>query len=148
MVLSNHRRFGRRINSQERGPIRCCSFLCVASHVFFCGFQRYVSSLFLFFYVAASILNDDEQPQRLPSWADKYPAQVGSLVDKSMPLHEYMDKRDIRHQGRFTVLAMAAAKMAIAEGGIDVTKLDSDKFGVIIGSGIGGVEVLHIHPPC
>ncbi len=91
------------------------------------------------------ILNADA-PQRLPSWADEFPSQVGSLVDKSMPLHEYMDKRDIRRQGRFTVLAMAAAKMAVAKGGLDIKNVDNDKFGVIIGSGIGGVEVFHIYP--
>ncbi len=127
--------------------MRCCSILCVASYVFSAAFTTLYVPLFLFFYAATSTLNDDA-PQRLPSWADKYPAQVGSLVDKSMPLHEYMDKRDIRRQGRFTVLAMAAAKMAVAEGGLDITKLDSDKFGVIIGSGIGGVEVFRIHPSC
>ncbi len=69
---------------------------------------------------------------------------MGSLVDKSMPLHDYMDKRDIRRQGRFTVLAVAAAKMAIAEGGLDIKNVDNDKFGVIIGSGIGGVEVFFV----
>ncbi len=56
-----------------------------------------------------------------------------------------MDKRDIRRHGRFTTLAMVAAKMAVEEGGLDLTKIDNDKFGVIIGSGIGGVEVIHIH---
>lgn len=78
--------------------------------------------------------------QRLPEWADEYPAQVGCLVDPSFPVNDYMDKRDTRRQGRYTHLAMAAAKMAVSDAKLDPTAVESDKFGVIIGSGIGGVE--------
>eukprot|EP00611_Tribonema_gayanum_P025652 TRINITY_DN589_c0_g2_i3.p1 TRINITY_DN589_c0_g2~~TRINITY_DN589_c0_g2_i3.p1 ORF type:complete len:497 (-),score=181.45 TRINITY_DN589_c0_g2_i3:144-1556(-) len=78
--------------------------------------------------------------KKMPSWADEYPARVGALVDPSFDPAEWMDKRESRRQGRYTHFAMAASKMAIEDAKLDVTAIDSDKFGVLIGSGIGGVE--------
>jgi len=49
----------------------------------------------------------------------------------------------VRRTDRFTHFAMAAAKMAIADSGIDVANLnDRDRFGVIVGTGIGGLKTL------
>ena len=42
-----------------------------------------------------------------------------------------------------THFAMAAAKMAVADSGIDVVNLNErDRFGVIVGTGIGGLKTL------
>jgi 3-oxoacyl-(acyl-carrier-protein) synthase len=41
---------------------------------------------------------------------------------------------------RFTHFAMAASRIAIEDAKLDTVATDSDKFGVLIGSGIGGVE--------
>jgi 3-oxoacyl-(acyl-carrier-protein) synthase len=65
---------------------------------------------------------------------------VGALVDDSFDPAAFMDKRESRRQGRYTHFAMAASKIAIEDAKVDVGKLESDKFGVLIGSGIGGVE--------
>jgi len=35
--------------------------------------------------------------------------------------------------------AMAASKMAVEMSGLDLDKVDKNKFGVIVGSGIGGI---------
>jgi len=80
---------------------------------------------------------------KMPSWADEYPCRVGSLVSESVGWNgpeDYMDKKEARRQGRYTHFAMAAAKIALEDGKLDVTKVDKDRLGVIIGSGIGGVE--------
>ena len=37
---------------------------------------------------------------------------------------------------------MAAAKMAMADCGVDLEKVDRDRFGVIVSSGIGGLKTL------
>ena len=41
---------------------------------------------------------------------------------------------------RFSQFAVAAAAQAINDSGIDLDKLDRGRFGVIVGSGIGGIE--------
>ena len=37
---------------------------------------------------------------------------------------------------------MAAAKNSIADSGIDLDKVDKKRFGVLIGSGVGGLEAV------
>ena len=42
----------------------------------------------------------------------------------------------------FTQFAVVAAKMAVEDSQLDITGEDADDIGVIIGSGIGGVETI------
>ena len=54
-----------------------------------------------------------------------------------------MDGKDAKRQGRYTQFAMAATNLALEDAKLDaeaLEKVDKDKFGVLIGSGIGGVE--------
>ena len=53
-----------------------------------------------------------------------------------------LDKRTARHLDRFTQFAVVAAKMAVADSGLDITDALSTEVGVIIGSGIGGLSTL------
>lgn len=59
---------------------------------------------------------------------------------KNLNLDDYFDKKEIRSNDRFTLLAKIAAKEAILDSGIDFDKVDLTKFGAIISSGIGGLE--------
>lgn len=54
----------------------------------------------------------------------------------------YMDKKEAKRMDRFTQFAVAGAKMAIQDAGIDLEKLQKDRVGVVLGSGIGGMETL------
>ena len=54
----------------------------------------------------------------------------------------FKNPKDIRRNDRYTQLAMAAAKLAFKDGGIDVEKTDTTRFGCIVGSGIGGLKTL------
>ncbi len=54
----------------------------------------------------------------------------------------YMDRRDARRSDRFTQLAIAAAKEALACAGLDFSGALRPEVGVIIGSGIGGIDTL------
>ena len=42
----------------------------------------------------------------------------------------------------FTHFSLAAAEMAMQDSGIDLEKVEKDMFGVIYGSGIGGMDTL------
>jgi 3-oxoacyl-[acyl-carrier-protein] synthase II len=53
---------------------------------------------------------------------------------------EYMDRKTARHIGRYCQFALAASKQALAQAGLDPGQMDPDEVGVIVSSGIGGLE--------
>lgn len=55
---------------------------------------------------------------------------------------EYIDKREAKRMDRFTQFAVAASKMAVEDASLDVNKINAERFGVVLGSGIGGMETL------
>ncbi len=58
----------------------------------------------------------------------------------------YMDKKAARRLDPFNQYALAAAPIALKDAGIDVEKLSSEEkenIGVIIGSGIGGIQTFY-----
>ena len=50
--------------------------------------------------------------------------------------------KDARRADRYVQFAVAASKMAMTDSGIDVEKTDRRRFGVMVGSGIGGLATL------
>lgn len=50
--------------------------------------------------------------------------------------------KDGKRMDRYSQLAMAAAKMALDDSGLDVSSLDPYRIGVMVGSGIGGLGTL------
>jgi len=64
---------------------------------------------------------------------------AGELKDFD-PL-KYMDRKEVKRTDRFIQLAIAASKMAMEDSGIEITDpAEEERFGVIIGSGIGGIK--------
>jgi 3-oxoacyl-[acyl-carrier-protein] synthase II len=55
---------------------------------------------------------------------------------------QFIEKREIKRLDRFAQMALAAAKLAFAAGGLTHGSDDPSRFGVIIGSGIGGLQEL------
>ncbi len=66
---------------------------------------------------------------------------AGEVKDDFDPLVA-VDKKDLKRMDRFTVFAMCAADEAVKSSGIDLEKIDKDRFGVVVGSGIGGLPVI------
>ena len=52
----------------------------------------------------------------------------------------YIEKKEARRMDRFSQYAVVSAAMAIQDAGLDMDSLDKDRTGVIVGSGIGGME--------
>ena len=50
-----------------------------------------------------------------------------------------LDKKEVRHMARYSQLAMASAKEAVADSGLDLESIDRTRCGVIVSSGIGGI---------
>ena len=55
---------------------------------------------------------------------------------------KYIDKKDDRKFDRFLKYAVACAVMAVEDAGIKTDRVDATRFGVLVGSGIGGIETL------
>jgi 3-oxoacyl-[acyl-carrier-protein] synthase II len=55
---------------------------------------------------------------------------------------DFMDKNIARRNDRYTQFAIVAADEAVRDSGIDLEKEDRYRVGVIIGSGIGGLQTL------
>lgn len=70
-----------------------------------------------------------------------YPTKLAAEVKDFEPT-EYIDKKEAKRMDRFTQFALASAKMALADSGLDLASEDLDRIGVVYGSGIGGIETL------
>ncbi len=71
-----------------------------------------------------------------------YDCRIGGEVRGFEPKDFFNNPKDARRTDRFTQLAMAAAKMAWADSGVDAGKMNRERFGVIVSSGIGGLKTL------
>src|SRR6266852_761451 len=72
-----------------------------------------------------------------------YDCKIGEQVREFDPKPFFNNPKDVRRTDRFTHLAMAAAKIAITDSGIDIANLKHrDRFGVIVSTGIGGLKTL------
>jgi 3-oxoacyl-[acyl-carrier-protein] synthase II len=72
-----------------------------------------------------------------------YDCKIGGQIRDFDPKQFFKNPKDVRRTDRFTHLAMAAAKMAVADSGIDMDNLkERDRFGVIVSTGIGGLKTL------
>jgi 3-oxoacyl-[acyl-carrier-protein] synthase II len=68
-----------------------------------------------------------------------YPVHFGGEVKQFDPV-KYIDFREAKRMDRFSQFAVAAAKQAVAESGLDFTKEDPYRMGAIVGTGIGGIK--------
>ncbi len=73
--------------------------------------------------------------------AKDYSCQIGAEVRNWDPT-QHMDPKEVRRNDRYTHFGFCAAKQAIADAKLDMTKEDADRVGVIIGSGIGGMQTI------
>jgi len=54
----------------------------------------------------------------------------------------YLSAKEIKRMDRFVQFAVVAAKLAMADAKVDMSKQDPDRTGVIVGSGIGGLHTI------
>ncbi len=55
---------------------------------------------------------------------------------------DYMPAKDLRRTDRFTQYAVVAAQRAVKHAGLEIDREDVNRIGVLIGSGIGGMETI------
>ena len=59
---------------------------------------------------------------------------------KDFDYTQYMDKKEGKRMDKVTQFAVAAAKMALDDSKLDLSKIDAVRAGVCVGSGIGGIH--------
>jgi 3-oxoacyl-[acyl-carrier-protein] synthase II len=70
-----------------------------------------------------------------------YPCQIAAEVKDFKP-EDFIDKKKARRMDRFTQFAVAATKMALEDSGLDCAKENLERIGVVVGSGIGGLQTI------
>ena len=70
-----------------------------------------------------------------------FPTRIAGEIRGFDPL-AYVDKKDARRLDPYLQYGIASAVMAVDDAGLDVTKVDATRFGVLVGSGIGGITTL------
>lgn len=74
--------------------------------------------------------------------ATDFPVKIAGEVKDFDPVALAGDRKTVRHMDRYTQFAVAAAKMAVADAKLDMTKENPDMAGTLIGTGIGGIHVM------
>ncbi len=71
----------------------------------------------------------------------QYPCRIAGEIKDFDPT-QYMDKREAKKVDRYTQLGVAAALQAWSDAGLDRIELNKDDVGVLVGSGIGGIQTI------
>ena len=72
---------------------------------------------------------------------EDFTTQIAAQVKDFDPI-DYIDRKEARRMDRFCQFALAATYQAMQDASLNTEKLDKERFGVIIGSGIGGLETM------
>lgn len=74
-----------------------------------------------------------------PEWTVTFAGEIHDLKPETR-----IDPKAMQRMDRFCVLGMCAAEEAVADAGIDFSKGDPYRYGVAIGSGIGGIDTIEV----
>lgn len=72
---------------------------------------------------------------------ENFPTKIAGEVKDFDPT-QFLEKKEARRMARFTQFAVAAAQMAVEDAKLDLEQLDCDKIGVVLGSGVGGIDLM------
>ncbi|MBQ4404995.1 MAG: beta-ketoacyl-ACP synthase II [Selenomonadaceae bacterium] len=72
--------------------------------------------------------------------ATGYTSQIAGEVQDFDPV-QFIDKKEIKRMDRYTQFALAATQLAVDDA--QLKNIDSERAGVFVGAGIGGMETLH-----
>jgi 3-oxoacyl-[acyl-carrier-protein] synthase II len=73
--------------------------------------------------------------------ASRFDSRIAGEVKDFEPT-KHMDAKEARRMERFAQFAVAVGKQAVVDAGLDLTKEDANRIGVIVGSGIGSLRIV------
>lgn len=74
--------------------------------------------------------------------AADYDSQIAGEVKGFDPQSFGLTKKEVNRMEKFVQFAVAAAKQAIADAGLDLDKENRERIGVLVGSGIGSLRIM------
>lgn len=72
---------------------------------------------------------------------ENFKSKLAAEVKDFSP-EKFLDKREVRRLDKFSQFAMVSAEEALKDSGLDLDTLDKYRFGVLVGSGIGGIGTI------
>lgn len=77
--------------------------------------------------------------------AKDYPVKIAAEV-KGFDPTKYIEPKEVKKMDRFIHFAIAATQMALEDAGLKITPENSERIGIVIGSGMGGLPTIeHYH---
>ncbi|MBU7005479.1 beta-ketoacyl-ACP synthase II [Phosphitispora fastidiosa] len=73
--------------------------------------------------------------------AHQLPTRIAGEIRDFDPL-DYLDKKEARRMDRYTHFAIAATNIALEDAGIQPDQLEKERVGILLGSGVGGIETV------
>ena len=61
---------------------------------------------------------------------------------KDFNAEDHIERKEVKRMDRFTQFAVAAAQMAVEDAELNIEKIDTERFGVVLGAGMGGMHTL------
>jgi 3-oxoacyl-[acyl-carrier-protein] synthase II len=73
--------------------------------------------------------------------ASRFSTRIAGEVKDFSPL-DFVDKKEVRKMDLFIQFSVAAAQLAVEDSGINPARLQGQRTGVYVGSGIGGIGTI------
>ncbi|NER81328.1 MAG: beta-ketoacyl-ACP synthase II [Leptolyngbya sp. SIO1D8] len=73
--------------------------------------------------------------------AAKHTTHIAAEVKGFNP-HDYMDRKDAKRMARFAQFAVATSQQALADARLEITALNAEQIGVMVGTGVGGIKIM------
>ncbi|MGF1460138.1 MAG: beta-ketoacyl-ACP synthase II [Leptolyngbyaceae cyanobacterium] len=73
--------------------------------------------------------------------ASQHTTQIAAEV-KGFDPHQFMDRKDAKRMDRFSQFAVAMSQQALADAQLEITDLNAEQVGVMIGTGVGGLKIM------
>lgn len=68
-----------------------------------------------------------------------FPVKIGGEVSSDFKPEDYLEKKELNRLDDFSIYALIAAEQALQQAGLTNGISDMDRFGVVVGSGVGGL---------
>lgn len=74
--------------------------------------------------------------------ASAFDCRIAAEIRDFSPLQFFKVPKDVKRCDRYSQFAMAAAKKSLTDAGLDLTKENGERVGILVSSGIGGLQTL------
>jgi len=91
-----------------------------------------------------SLINSKSGLKKITTFdVNEYPCQIAGSIDPGLISEDIVPQREQRKIDRFITLGLIAAHEAFSDSGFEVNEENSLRSGVMVGSGIGGLDTIY-----